>query len=135
MMRRARRFVRLVHSAARHAAAEIAAIQRAGHQPDEMELRRIVLAALVNATRRLKPHLAAAAFGGEQMQAPLQPPPGQGSFGMPRSPHPGGTLLQSMISEAPPLTAGPFSTGGHGNGARSGQATWVREGNRLTITL
>jgi len=138
MMRRARRFVRLVHMAAQHAAAEIAAMQRAGHHPDEMELRRIVLAAIVNATRRLKPRLAGAAFGGDQMQAPPQPTNGQGSFGMPPAPHQGTTVLESMISEAPPLTGGPFGGGGgggFGNGARTGQATWVRDGNRLTITL
>jgi hypothetical protein len=64
MMRRARRFVRLVHMAARHAAAEIAAIQRAGRPADEADLRMIVLRAIVNATRQLKPHLAAAAFPG-----------------------------------------------------------------------
>ncbi len=135
MMRRARRFVRFVHVAARHAAAEIAAIQRAGHHPDEMELRRIVLAAIVTAARQLKPRLAAAAFGGEQVQAPLpQQQPWQGSFGPPPAPRPGGTMLESMISEAPPLTGGQFG-GGSSNGARSGQATWVRDGNRLTITL
>jgi hypothetical protein len=150
MLRRARRFVRLVHTAAQHAAAEIAAMQRAGHRPDEMELRRIILTALVNATRRLKPRLAAAAFGGVQPQPPgppQAPPPGYGPPGPPPGPQHGETMLESMISEAPPLTAGPFGGGGafgggggFGGGFGGGRhrhhhGTWVRQGDRITITL
>jgi hypothetical protein len=143
MLRRARRFVRLVHTAAQQAAAEIAAMQRAGHRPDEMELRRIVLSAMVNATRRLKPRLAAAAFGGAQPQQPPGPPPGYGPPGPPPGPQHGETMLESMISEAPPLTSGAFAGGSAyggggafgGGGRRHHQGTWVREGNRITITL
>jgi hypothetical protein len=69
----------------------------------------IVLRAIVNATRQLKPHLAAAAFpgGGPQMQGPgagpAQPP-------------------------GPPPQSSEFE-------AMSGHATWVRQGNTLTFTL
>jgi hypothetical protein len=167
MLRRARRFVRLVHTAAQQAAAEIAAMQRAGHRPDEMELRRIVLTAMVNATRRLKPRLAAAAFGGAQPQPPQQQgqPPGHGPPGPPHGPPPGPqheTMLESMISDAPPIGGGQFAGGGgpfaggggsfggggfgggrgFGGGGFGGggrhrhhHGTWVRQGDRITITL
>jgi hypothetical protein len=108
MMHRARRFVRLVHMAARHAAAEIAAMQRAGRQADEMQMRLIVLRAIVNATRQLKPRLAAAAFPGG---------PSSSAFGAFGGQQPG-----------PPQ-------GGAQSEEMSGHATWVREGNRLTFTL
>jgi hypothetical protein len=61
-------------------------------------------------------------------------------------------MLESMISEAPPLTAGPFGGGGafggggfgggFGGGGFGGggrhrhhHGTWVRQGDRITITL
>jgi len=114
LMRRARRFVRYVHAAACHVAAELANLQRAGHRPSPPELQRIVLAALIATAQRLMPHLAAAAFPGG---APMPAGPARG---MPGAPGPGGpqpTMLEMMIAEATPLGAGrtPLRNG-HANG-------------------
>ena len=71
LLRRARRFVRYVHAAACHVAAELANLQRAGHRPSPPELQRIVLGALIATAHRLMPHLAAVAFpAGAPMPAP-----------------------------------------------------------------
>lgn len=118
LLKRARRFVRLVHSAARHAAREIAQMQQAGQQPDEHDLGRIVLGAIVRATRRFNPRLAAYAFPSQQ------PAQEQGEHQEQRS------LLESMISGAVPLGGG----GAPSNG-RQGRASWVKEGNRMIFTL
>lgn len=97
MLRRARRFIRLVNSAAGHAAAEIANMQRAGHRPSPAELRRVVFCALVAAARRFVPRLAALAFPGEGAPQPgPQAAPPQGAPG-------GQTMLELMIAEATPL--------------------------------
>jgi len=114
LMRRARRFVRYVHAAACHVAAELANLQRAGHRPSPPELQRIVLAALIATAQRLMPHLAAAAFpGGAAMGAP----PPRAMPGPPGAPGPQQTMLEMMIAEATPLGAAPPTLrNGHANG-------------------
>jgi hypothetical protein len=108
-LRRARRFVRLVNSAAGYAAAQLSSLQRAGHRPSPAELRRIVLASMVQAARRFAPRLAGVAFPGAEAPAHGQPPaptpaPASSTAGQPQ---PGPTMLELMISEATPLGAPP----------------------------
>jgi hypothetical protein len=114
LLRRARRFVRYVHTAACHAAAELANLQRAGHRPSPPELQRIVLGALIATAHRLMPRLSAVAFPGG---APAAAPPPRGVPGAPAAGGPQPTMLEMMISEATPLGAGPPRLrNGHANG-------------------
>lgn len=118
---RALRFVRLVATASRQAASEITHLLRSGARPSPHQVRRIVFRAIVRAARQFKPRLAAAAFPGGQ-PAP-QPAEGQGEME--------GTMLEMMIRDAPPMGA----RAGAGRLPAGGQAAWVRQGNRLVITL
>lgn len=113
LLRRARRFVRYVHAAACHAAAELTNLQRAGHRPSPPELQRIVLAALIATAQRLMPRLSAVAFPGA---APAPAPPARA---MPSAPAAGGaqpTMLEMMIADATPLGAPARLRNGHANG-------------------
>ncbi len=110
LLRRARRFVRYVHAAACHAAAELANLQRAGHRPSPPELQRIVLAALVATAHRLMPHLASVAFPeAATMGTTTGAPPPRAMPGPPPGPAPGGpqTMLEMMFAESTPLGAAP----------------------------
>jgi hypothetical protein len=113
LLRRARRFVRYVHAAACHAAAELANLQRAGHRPSPPELQRIVLAALIGTAQRLMPHLSAVAFPGGAAAAG---PPPRAMPGAPSSGGPQPTMLEMMIADATPLGAAPRLRNGHANG-------------------
>jgi len=117
LLRRARRFVRYVHTAACRVAAELTNFQRAGHRPSPPELQRIVLGALIATAQRLMPRLSAVAFPGGA--APTAPPP-RAFPGAPGAPGGGGpqpTMLEMMFSEATPLGAAPARLrNGHVNG-------------------
>ncbi len=115
---RTRRFVRLVSTASRQAASEITQLVRTGARPTPHQVQRMVFRAFVRAARQITPRIAAAAFPGGQSA------PAQNELE--------GTLLEMMIQNARPL--GPARAGA-GPSAASGQATWVRQGNRLVITL
>jgi hypothetical protein len=117
LLRRARRFVRYVHVAACHAAAELANLQRAGHRPSPPELQRIVLGALIATAQRLMPRLSAVAFPGGA-PAPTPAPRGvPGAPGIPGGVGPQPTMLEMMIADATPLGAGPARLrNGHANG-------------------
>ena len=103
MLRRARRFVRLVSAASGHAAGQLANLQRLGHRPSPAELRRIVLASIVQAARQFAPRLAAVAFPGGA-PAPAPSPVGPGAA---PDPGHGQSVLELMIADATPLGAPP----------------------------
>jgi hypothetical protein len=115
---RARRFVRLVSTASRQAASEITQLMHTGARPTPHQVRRIVFRAFVRAARQITPRIASVAFPGGQ------PAPAQNVLE--------GTLLEMMIHDARPL--GPARAAATPPAA-SGQASWVRQGNRLVITL
>jgi hypothetical protein len=116
MLRRARRFVRLVNAASGHAAGQLSRLQSLGHRPSSAEMRRIVLASIVQAARRFAPRMAAIAFPGE---AALSPSPSPSSSSRPApaptsspaptaawgAPAPGQSMLELMIADATPLRA------------------------------
>jgi len=106
LMRRARRFVRFVHTAAAHAAAALAPMQRAGRRAPPGELQKIVFGALVSAAHEVLPHLAAAAFGGDTQHSPpfmgAASGTGPGS-GLGTAAAPPATMLELMVGDARPL--------------------------------
>jgi hypothetical protein len=123
LMRRARRFVRFVHTAAAHAAAALANVQRAGRRAPPAELQKIVFGALVSAAHEVLPHLAAAAFGGEPT---LHSPPFTGATsgtapgtGVGTAGTPPATMLELMVGDARPLGSGRIPQRGS-NGVPTG---------------
>lgn len=119
LMRRARRFVRFVHTAAAHAATALANVQRAGRRAPAAELQKIVFGALVTAAHEVLPHLAAAAFGGEPMMPAPPPPPGAPAAVGPNGGAGPATMLELMIGDARPLGSPRTSQRGN-HGAATG---------------
>jgi hypothetical protein len=126
---RAQRFVRLATMASNRAAAEIMNLARAGRPPTELEVRKIVLRAIVIAARRFTPRVAATAFAAEPMASE-------------------GTVLEMMIANAEPIqldddgraaSGVPYAANGarHAANGRSNGTTiapWTRPGKRATFT-
>jgi hypothetical protein len=130
----ARGFVRLATTASERAAQEIVSRVRAGRPPTEAQARKLVLRALVLAARQIAPPLAdalASANGSSNAAGN-----GAGSRALGQGVHEEQTVLELMIGSGGPSGLAVARAGAQvGNGAQRGQASWVRDGNRLIFTL
>ena len=142
LIKRARRFVRLVSTAASYAASDLASLQGTGHRPSPAELRKVVLRAIIRSASQYVPRLAAIAFPHAAGRPQVPGRGGQPSM-MSGQPAPGGrSMLEMMMaetgdsesseSESSESEYGPAPRGG-ANGA--GHASWVRQGNQMIFTL